>query len=179
VGLGARLPKSESNRVEALRHCHRESRSEFDLTRLGDAAGGHVMPGFHRALLAKQEAEGLAKRGETRRASGKWKEAAALFVTTARENEKRRALAYHLAGECRYEAMKATLALAAKEPALVAEAKALGHAAHRAFEAFGREAEAAAGERTQRDAAKLEDRRRSAEEAMREIEKAFGAPPDG
>ncbi len=189
--IDERLRKSANNYFVSLRRRHNESRSDFDDKRMTDFLHLHPDPAkvrdldFHRGLFARAEAEGRAKAGKTAAAAERWQEAAKLFLDTARTNEHRRALSLHLAGKCLLEAMKATLAVAAKEPGLKAEAKRLGHEAYRAFEAFlkepaGPEPEFDLERGTEavvRHRARRARQLRVVAEAKAEIEKTFGAPP--
>jgi len=181
--LDLRCRKSANNLMEAARRSLRDSRSDLDRKRLDDLVGGDQDPEktrdlhFHLGLLARSEAEGHAKRGETRRAVERWRAAAGLFRDAARKNEARRALGRHLAGHCLLEAAKATLSLAAREPGLRADAKRLGHEAYRAFEAFEQAAGPAGPASDGAAATKRAARLRSAAAAKDVIEKSFGTPP--
>jgi tetratricopeptide (TPR) repeat protein len=180
--LDGRRRKSANNLMVAVRRSHQDSRSDFDEERLNRILGVHPNPhkdrgiDFHRGLLARAQAQGYAKKGETREAVERWKKAAGFFLAHTRESESKRTFAYRLRGECLLEAMKATLVLAAKEPGLRSEAKRLGREAYRAFEAFEREAESARSEPDEAATKKLAQRLRSSAEAKAEIKRTFGAP---
>jgi len=180
--LEERSRKSANNLMVAARRGLRDSRSDFDRKRLDDLVGGDRDPAkardldFHLGLLARAEAEGHAKRDETRKAIERWKAAAGRFGDTARANEAKRALARHLEGQCLLEAAMATLFLAEKEPGLKAEAKRLGHEAYRAFEAFENDAQSAGPGPDVAAAKKRAARLDLAAEAKTVIEKAFGPP---
>ncbi|MHC4201168.1 MAG: hypothetical protein ACYSU0_14340, partial [Planctomycetota bacterium] len=165
-----RLKKSANNLVVAARRRHRESKSQFDAKRLGEAIETLIrvnpktkdLADFHIGLLRRQEAAGLlgAKRPRIADAVERLEGAAKLFLKSAKTQAHIRELAYHMAGKAYYQAMSEVEKpeLAKRYPKLGARAAELGKKALEAFAKFEERAVAGRGKGSPSDEKKRKKR---------------------